>query len=137
MKIGMLDLEGVFEQFPRLKFVDDLANRRGFHHWELVFADIFYGRRTDGEVRGGFDLVLGNPPWIKVEWKEAGVLGDFDPSLVLRKRSAVELTRSRDEAFEQRDGLREAWIADVEDSEAMQAFLNAWQNYPTLTGQKN
>ena len=35
----------------------------------------------------GFDLVLGNPPWIKVEWKEAGVLGDFDPSVALRKHS--------------------------------------------------
>ena len=40
----------------------------------------------------GFDLVLGNPPWIKVEWREAGVLGDFDPSLALRKHSAIELT---------------------------------------------
>ena len=135
-EVGMLDLNSVFEQFPRLKFVDDLANRRGFHHWELAFADIFYGNRTDGEVRGGFDLVLGNPPWIKVAWKEAGVLGDFDPSLVLRKRSAVELTRGRDEAFEEREGLRDAWIADLEDSEATQAFLNARQNYPALIGQQ-
>lgn len=135
-EIGMLDLDKVFEQFPRLKFVDDLANRRRFHHWELAFADIFYGRRADGKVRGGFDLVLGNPPWIKVEWKEAGVLGDFDPSLVLRKHSAVELTTRRREAFEQHDGLREAWIADVEDSEATQVFLNAMQNYAALAGQK-
>ncbi len=135
-EIGMLDLERVFEQFPRLKYVDDVASKRKFHHWELMFADMFYGYRQDGEIRGGFDLVLGNPPWIKVEWKEARVLGDFDPSLVLRKRSAVELTRGRDEAFEQREGLREAWIADMEDSEAMQAFLNARQNYPSLTGQK-
>jgi len=135
-EVGMLDLESVFEQFPRLKFVDDLANRRGFHHWELAFADIFYGNRPDGGVRGGFDLVLGNPPWIKVEWKEAGVLGDFDPSLVLRKRSAVELTRGRDEAFKEIEGLRDAWIADVEDSEATQVFLGARQNYATLAGQK-
>ena len=135
-EIGMLDLDKVFEQFPRLRFVDELANQRRFHHWELVFADIFYGCRADGEVRGGFDLVLGNPPWIKVEWKEAGVLGDFDPSLVLRKRPAVELTRGRDEAFEQQDGLRAAWIADTEDSEAMQAFLNAMQNYPALSKQQ-
>ena len=135
-EIGMLDLDKVFEQFPRLRFVDDLATQRRFHHWELVFADIFYGRRGDGEVRGGFDLVLGNPPWIKVEWKEAGVLGDFDPSLVLRKRSAVELTKGRDEAFEQRDGLRDAWIEDLEDSEATQTFLNAKQNYPALEKQQ-
>ncbi len=135
-EIGMLDLKSVFERFPRLKFIDDLAKRRGFHHWELVFADMFYGHRTDGRVRGGFDLVLGNPPWIKVEWKEAGVLGEFDPSLVLRKRSAVKLTQGRNEAFEQRERLRDAWIADVEDSEATQAFLNANQNYPALIGQQ-
>ena len=135
-EIGMLDLGKLFEQFPRLRLVDEMAERRRFHHWELVFADVFYGKRRDGSRRDGFDLVLGNPPWIKVEWKEAGVLGDFDPSLALRKHSAVELTEGRDEAFRRYDGLREAWIADVEDSEATQAFLNAKQNYPALAGQQ-
>ena len=135
-EIGMLDLDRLFEQLPRLKFVDEMAGRRRFHHWELVFADLFHGRNGDGSERGGFDLVLGNPPWIKVAWKEAGVLGDFDPSLALRKYSAVELTRGRDEAFERCAGLREAWMADVEDSEATQAFLNATQNYPALAKQQ-
>ena len=135
-EIGMLDLDRLFEQFPRLKFVEEMAGRRRFHHWELVFADLFYGRNGDGGGRGGFDLVLGNPPWIKVEWKEAGVLGDFDPSLALRKHSAVELTRGRDEAFERYAGLREAWMDDVEDSEATQEFLNATQNYPALVKQQ-
>ena len=135
-EIGMLDLDRLFEQFPRLAFVDELANRRRFHHWELVFADLFHGRNGDGDGRGGFDLVLGNPPWIKVTWTEAGVLGDFDPSLALRKHSAVELTRQRDEAFERLPGLRDAWIADVEDSEAPQSYLNATQNYPALAKQQ-
>ena len=135
-EIGMLDLGKVFEEFPRLKFVDELATRRRFHHWELAFADIFYGRRASGEVRGGFDLVLGNPPWIKVEWKEAGVLGDFDPSLAVRKQSAVELTSARGEALDSFPGLQAAWFADVEDSEATQAFLDSRQNFHTLAGQK-
>lgn len=135
-EVGMLDLDKLFEEFPRLKFVDQMANGRHFHHWELVFADVFYGKRGDGSQRGGFDLVLGNPPWIKVEWKEAGVLGDFDPSLALRKHSAVELTQGRDEAFVRLGGLRDAWISDLEYSEATQAFLNATQNYSTLSGQK-
>ena len=62
-EIGMLDLDRLFERFPRLKFVDELAHRHRFHHWELVFADQFHGEASDGRVRGGFDLVLGNPPW--------------------------------------------------------------------------
>ena len=135
-EVGMLDLDKLFKQFPRLKCVDGMANERRFHHWELVFADVFYGKRDHGSARGGFDLVLGNPPWIKVEWKEAGVLGEFDPSLALRKHSAVELTGRRDEAFEWYSGLRGAWMADVEDSEARQAFLNAPQNYPALAKQQ-
>ena len=135
-EVGMLNFDQLFEQYPRLKFVDDLARERRFHHWELAFADVFYGERRGGTRRDGFDLVLGNPPWIKVEWKEAGVLGDFDPSLVLRKRSAVDLTRGRDDAFERYGGLREAWLSDAEDSEATQAFLKAKQNYPALAGQK-
>ena len=135
-EIGMLDLDKLFEQFPRLKFVNEIANRRHFHHWELAFADVFYGERCDGSPRGGFDLVLGNPPWIKVRWMEGGVLGDYDPALALHKHSAAELTHERDEAFERHTGLREAWIADVEDSEATQAFLNSTQNYPVLAKQQ-
>ena len=135
-EIGMLDLDRLLEQLPRLKLVEKIANRRRFHHWELVFADLFYGEKRDGGIRDGFDLVLGNPPWIKVEWKEAGVLGEFDPSLSLRKHSAVELTRSREKAFERTPALRKAWMADLENSEATQIFLNATQNYPTLAGQK-
>ena len=126
---GMLDLDKLFEQFPRLKFVDDLAVQHRFHHWELAFADLF-------AERGGFDLVLGNPPWVKVEWEEGGVMGDRNPAFVLRKHSATEITALRDETFQRYDGLREEWLRELEEAEATQGFLNAWQNYPLLAGQQ-
>ena len=135
-EIGMLDLDRLFEQFPRLKFVDGLARRHRFHHWELAFADLFYGERPDGRLRGGFDLVLGNPPWVKVEWEEGGVLGDHNPLFVLRKQSATEITALRGDAFDRRPGLRDDWLAELEQAEATQAFLNARQNYPLLEGQQ-
>ena len=135
-EVGMLDLEKLFEQFPRLRFVDELARRRRFHHWELTFADLFYGAGRDGKARGGFDLVLGNPPWIKVEWEERGVLGERNPVFALRKLPASELSKQRAAAFGRHEGLREAWIAEVEEAEATQAFLNSGQNYPLLAGQQ-
>ena len=58
-EIGMLDLDRLFEQFPRLRFVDDLAHRHRFHHWELAFADLFYGAALKGRVRGGIRLGAG------------------------------------------------------------------------------
>ena len=135
-EIGMLDLKKLFEQFPRLKFVEELAQRHRFHHWELAFADLFYGERADGSVRRGFDLVLGNPPWVKVEWEEAGVLGDYNPRFALRRLSAKELIDLRAGAFDGNPGLRSAWLDELEEADATQAFLNAHQNYPRLAGQK-
>ena len=135
-QVGMLDLEKLFEQFPRLRFVDALARRRRFHHWELTFADQFYGAGPNGNARGGFDLVLGNPPWIKVEWEERGVLGERNPVFALRKLPASELSTQRAAAFERHQGLRDAWIMEAEEAEATQAFLNSGQNYPLLKGQQ-
>ena len=137
-EIGMLDLDRLFEQFPRLKFVDGLAHRHRFHHWELAFADLFYGKAPDGRVRvrGGFDLVLGNPPWVKVAWEEGGVLGDYSPLFVLRGHSAPEISALRDDAFTRHAGLRSAWLTELEEAEATQTYLNSQQNYPLLAGQQ-
>ena len=128
-EIGMLDLRRLFAEFPRLRFVDELARRHRFHHWELAFADLF-------AERGGFDLVVGNPPWVKVEWEEKGVLGEKNPALVLRKVSAKDVTELRGGAFERYEGLREAWLGELEEAEATQGFLNAVGNYPLLKGKK-
>ena len=138
VRFGILDLAALIEKSPWLKLVEQLAGRFRFHHWELEFADQFYGAAPDGKARGGFDLVLGNPPWIKVEWEERGVLGERNPVFALRKLPASELSKQRAAAFERHGGLRDAWIAEAEEAEAeaTQAFLNSGQNYPLLAGQQ-
>ena len=80
--------------------------------------------------------MLGNPPWVKVEWEERGVLGDDNPLFVLRGHSATEISGLRDDAFNRRASLRSAWLTEFEEAEATQRFLNARQNYPLLEGQK-
>jgi hypothetical protein len=126
---GELHLEKLFKQFPRLGLVNQLANKCRFLHWELTFADIFADR-------GGFDFMLGNPPWLKVEWNEGGVLGDYNPHFVLRNFSAVKLREERVAAFERSPQLEKSWFKELEDSEGTQSFLNASQNYYELKGQK-
>ena len=85
-------------------------------------------------VWAGFDLLLGNPPWIKVEWNEAGVLSDFNPLFALRNFSATQLTREREAAFASYPGLEAVWLDELTEAEATQNFLNAVQNYPLLKG---
>ena len=133
----MLDLGQILKLFPRLKLVDELAKRHRFHHWELVFADVFYGRRADGSVRRGFDLVVGNPPWVRVRWDEKGVLGEFDPIVAVRKLLPREASQRVEEAVRADPSVRDACFGEMEATEAMQRFVTATQNYPLLKGQQS
>jgi hypothetical protein len=128
-KYGQLRISRLRQHFPRIATVETASSRLRFFHWELAFADIFASR-------GGFDLVLGNPPWLKIEWNEAGILGEVNPLFAIRKLNATEISQLRADAFARFPGLQEAWTAELEESEATQNFLNATQNYPLLKGMK-
>ncbi|ANP67169.1 hypothetical protein KM146_04940 [Vibrio alginolyticus] len=130
-----LDRKFIYDKFPRLKVVDQLAQRQKFFHWELEFADIFALDAESGQG-GGFDLILGNPPWLKVEWQEGGVMGDFEPEFILKKLSASKLNSLREQTFEQIPELQQAYLAEYEESAGTQNFLNAIVNYPELKGQQ-
>lgn len=126
---GELHLPSLYKQHPRLQLVKELADKFKFFHWELTFADVFADR-------GGFDVMLGNPPWLKVEWNESGVLGDFNPEFLIKKFSATQLRERRKQEFEAKPALENAWFTELEEAEGAQKFLNAVQNYSELEGQK-
>jgi hypothetical protein len=120
------ELERLISESSHLQLVRMLSNRYRFMHWELEFADIF-------EDNGGFDLVIGNPPWIKLEWQEGGVLGDHDPSFVVKKISASDTAKTRKQTIEKYDILEE-YLSAFEESTGTQSFLNGFQNYGLLKG---
>ena len=125
---GFVDVEKLAEQVPRIGLVKELAQRIRFLHWELGFADLFADN-------GGFDLVLGNPPWIKVEWQEGGLMGDLEPLYVLRKLGAPELAQLRAESLDRFDAVG-SYLAEFEGQTSTQQYLNSMQNYPVLAGSK-
>ncbi|MCF8030616.1 MAG: hypothetical protein K9K39_06945 [Desulfohalobiaceae bacterium] len=123
-KLGLVDVDKLCEKMERLRLVRELTERYRFLHWELEFADIF-------EDRGGFDLILGNPPWIKVTWEEGDILGDHEPLFVLKKRRAPEMAKLREETLAKLN-MTSSYLQAYEESEGMQLFFNAKQNYPVL-----
>lgn len=46
----------------RLDHAVSTAQRLGFFHWPLEFPDVFLSDAT-GRAPGGFDAIVGNPPW--------------------------------------------------------------------------
>lgn len=125
-QLGVVDVEKIVSDRPRLQVVEALAHQYKFMHWELEFADIF-------ARHSGFDLVLGNPPWIKVTWDEGGFLGDYEPRYVIQKFNAPQMARLRSETLEKYH-LQSAYYAAFEEATATQNYLNGTENYPLLKG---
>lgn len=125
---GHLNVETLCQKHPRLALVAQIAEERSFFHWELEYVDLF-------AQRGGFDLIVGNPPWVKVEWNEGGLLSEDNPSIAIRKLSASAIAKARDEQLESQK-RQAAYFSEYVEFEGTQSFLNALQNYPLLKGQK-
>ena len=106
------------------------SDEQRFLHWELEFPEIFT------RSRGGFDVILGNPPWLKLEWQEAGVLGDMEPLLAVRKLSAAQVAERREKLLKA-VGHRLGYLLEFASNLGTQAFLNALANYPLLSGAAN
>lgn len=66
------NVEALIENFDWLKTAVEVAERERFVHFDLIFADVM-------KARGGFDVIVGNPPWAKPSWNEGLVLADIDP----------------------------------------------------------
>lgn len=134
-KHGWANFERLFNEtgqtlFPELQVVQRVARQQRFLHWELEYADIF-------AQRGGFDIVLGNPPWIKLEWNEQGLLSDFDPRFAIRKLSAKQTSDQRETVFASIPKVRAEYVEECAATEGMGQYLNAEQNYPVLKGQQS
>ena len=133
---GFVSFNDLLTEMPRLKLAHKLARKYRFFHWELEFADIFLSKSNDGESRGGFDLVIGNPPWIKLNFKEQDVLAEFEPKIWVRKMSASHVTALRPTLFQKHSQAKDELIEYGTYMLCTQQFLNSEQNYPFLKGQQ-
>lgn len=123
-----VNLDELCALLPRLRLARTIAQQNHFMHWELEFADVF-------AERGGFDLMIGNPPWILLGWNEQDVLSDSNPRFAVKKLSAAETAQERKNAFENKVAQLN-YFEEYEMISGEQNFLNAVQNYPSLIGMK-
>ena len=124
--IQNVDLDQLCELFPRLALVRKIANDNKFMHWELEFADVFADK-------GGFDLVIGNPPWLPVQWAEQGVLSDKNPIYAVKGYDATQTGKQRHIELEDKTTYM-IYFNEYESISGQQNFFNAVENYPVLKG---
>jgi hypothetical protein len=77
------NVEALIETFDWLGVAVEVAARERFVHFDLIFADVM-------KARGGFDLIVGNPPWAKPSWDPVAVIEELDPAYKTKSLSASE-----------------------------------------------
>ncbi|MFD0119942.1 DNA methyltransferase family protein [Streptomyces virginiae] len=115
-------------RFPWVAVASDVAEKQGFFHWELEFAQVFGGR-------GGFDLQVGNPPWVRPRWQEDLVLAELEPWFVLtEKPSAAEWSLRKEDVLATRAGARGFLLDELAAHEGAVSVLGSPTVYPLLVG---
>ncbi|MEU3999198.1 DNA methyltransferase, partial [Streptomyces fungicidicus] len=75
--------------------IQRLREQFSFFHWHLEFPEVFFvpedGRGVSPTTgwAGGFDCVMGNPPWDSVEFKEQEFFAQRKPEIAEASRTAV------------------------------------------------
>jgi hypothetical protein len=119
-------VDQVLDTHPWLKVCDQVASQQGFFHWELDFAAVF--------ARGGFDLQLGNPPWVRPRTDTDALLAEGDPwwQLALKPSEAIRnAKRARTLAL---PGIRDFVTNATADVIVTAEYLGSAQAYPLLAG---
>ncbi|MBL7487318.1 hypothetical protein I6A60_00285 [Frankia sp. AgB1.9] len=124
MGMGLGDPE---ERFPWLHTVEDIATREGFLHWELEFAHVF-------TQSGGFDLQVGNPPWVRPQWKENAVLAESDPWFETEEKPTAKDRAERREELLSHAEASQRFLTELTKVSAQVAYLSSPQVYPLIAG---
>ncbi|WP_433615372.1 class I SAM-dependent DNA methyltransferase [Dactylosporangium sp. CA-139114] len=114
-------------RFPWLRVVRDVAQQQGFLHWELEFAHVFASR-------GGFDLQVGNPPWVRPRWDEDAVLAEHEPWFKLEAEPTQEEKERRRGQLLAGNEAERFVLGELTTTTGQVAFLSSAQVYPLLAG---
>lgn len=116
-------------QNARTPIVEELANRYHFFHPQLEFIEVFW-------LRDGFDIICGNPPWIKMEFDEEGIITEKFPDIFIRNVSAPRRKTMLPGFFNAEPSLRELYYAELEENIGQTTFIGSVGNYILLKGQQ-
>ncbi|MCC6129684.1 MAG: hypothetical protein IT186_07120 [Acidobacteria bacterium] len=69
--------------------LDRLTGQFRFIQWHVLFADVFRPTPDGDKVEGGFDCMLGNPPWERVKLQEKEFVAQRAPEIANAANAAA------------------------------------------------
>jgi len=113
-----------------------LARQYGFFHWHLAFPDVFRPAENLEEAEnrlagwnGGFDVVLGNPPWERIKLQEKEWFASRRPDITSAANAAAR--RKMIAALGQEDpSLLNAFLDDLRAADGESHLLRNSARFP-------
>lgn len=116
----------VVAEHPWLGVCERVAAQQGFFHWQLDFAPAF--------ARGGFDLQVGNPPWVRPILEMDALLAEGDPWWQLALKPSEQEKEAKRASTLAVPGIRNLVLDGATDVAGSGAFVGSVTNFPVLTG---
>ena len=110
----------------------EIAEREGFLHWEAAFPGVWQGWQDDQPV-GGFDAVIGNPPWDQIEQPEVEWFALRDNEIALAPTGARRKALIK-QRIQSGNELALAYQDVKQNAKSMRAFVKESGAYPMLSG---
>lgn len=123
---GARKVQSVVDEHEWLTVVREVAEAQGFFHWELDFATVF--------ARGGFDLQVGNPPWVRPDVSVETLLADGDPWWVLTKKPSLADRQERLPRTLARPGVLNTVLDGAAETAVLAEFISDQTVYPIMEG---
>ena len=132
------DLYRVNRGMPQRRGVEDLIQRLArthrFFHWHLAFAEVMED--------GGFDAILGNPPWERIKLQEKEFFASRSTVIAEARNKAARnkliLQLNSTEALPAEKALYTEFLSAKREAEAVSHFVRIAGRYPqTGTGDLN
>lgn len=116
------------------ELIDRLAAQYKFFHWHIEFPDVFqplesFAEKDSKGWNGGFDCMLGNPPWDRVALEELEYFSAKDPTVLAapttakRKKVISNLKNSSPELYNE-------FLHAKRHADATGAFFSNCGQYP-------
>lgn len=119
-----------------LELVDQLVAEYRFFHWHLEFPDVFGPPPEDSEAErniagwaGGFDVVLGNPPWDQIQLDAREFFATTAPEVVAAPHMSAR-NEAIDKLSTENPPLHAAYLRELRKLEGVQHFIHDSRRYP-------
>ena len=110
---------------------ESLIAREQFLNWEVEFPGVW--QNLDGERKGGFDAIVGNPPWDRIRLQEKEWFAMRDPEIAWTTK-ASDRKRMIRELEENADPLYDDYIEAKSRAATMARMARTVGDYPMLSG---